>query len=156
MIDLEAFVGRWEGTGHGEYPTIEPFDYQETLRFELDAKRSLLHYEQRTTIVDPQRPSHWESGFVQPLDNGMIQISNAQSGGRVEVLQGELVADHGVTRLTVSSTHLGNDPAMVESRRIFEIQGDCMNYSVEMATTTTDQPEMQIHLTAVLHRKPSL
>jgi len=149
---LHAFVGTWQGVGHGKYPTIESFDYQETLSFEPDAKCSLLHYQQRTKIVDPERPSHWESGFWQPLENGLVQISNAQNGGRVEVLQGKLVVEGGVTRLEASNALLGNDPMMVASRRVFEIEGDRMHYVVEMATTTTESPKLQIHLTASLTR----
>ena len=45
---LEMLAGEWTGAGIGLYPTIEPFEYLETLRFALDEKGANLHYEQKT------------------------------------------------------------------------------------------------------------
>ena len=39
---LHVFLGEWSGTGRGEFPSIEPFEYLETLSFATDG-RPLLH-----------------------------------------------------------------------------------------------------------------
>jgi len=39
---LHLLVGEWTGTGHGEFPTIQPFEYLETLRFTAD-ERAFVH-----------------------------------------------------------------------------------------------------------------
>jgi hypothetical protein len=40
--------GNWSGAGSGEYPSIEPFEYKESLRFTPDETRPVIHYEQKT------------------------------------------------------------------------------------------------------------
>ena len=32
---LHLLVSEWSGTGRGEFPTIEPFEYLETIHFSL-------------------------------------------------------------------------------------------------------------------------
>ena len=154
MERLGVFIGTWQGSGRGEYPTIKPFEYEEQLSFEASPYSPLLHYEQRTKMCDPLRVAHghWESGFVKPLENGEIQISNSQNSGRVEVLQGPLLVDGSVSRLEVAHTLLDNDTRMVQTRRVFEVKGDTLTYRVDMATRTTATPKLQLHLTATLHR----
>ncbi|MGH1539369.1 MAG: FABP family protein [Arenicella sp.] len=152
MKKLTVFIGIWKGVGQGIYPTIEPFDYQKTLRFEPDAEFSLLHYEQQANVIAPSVSCHWESGFVRPLEGGFIQISNSQNSGRVEVLQGRLEVDGQITRLDLSSLLIDNDSRMAETRRIFEVRDDSLQYTVSMATHTTPIPELQPHLSASLVR----
>ena len=88
MRKLAALEGSWRGGGKGDYPTIEAFEYEETLRFELDSSYPMIHYEQRTLLLPAREPSHWESGFIRPMEDGTIEVSNSQDSGRVEVLRG--------------------------------------------------------------------
>lgn len=155
MRRLRLLHGSWSGKGAGGYPTIEPFEYQETLRFELDLSYPLIHYEQRTMLVPSGEPSHWESGFIRPLDDGTIEISNSQDSGRVEVLRGRLVASEHEgddLRMVLDSVVLDRDPRLVRTRRTFTVRGDTLRYVAHMSTHTTPEPRLGQHLEAALKR----
>ena len=55
------------GNGNGKFPTINSFSYKEVLTFNIDGLNDLIHYEQKTWLVDNDTPSHWESGFIKPI-----------------------------------------------------------------------------------------
>ena len=120
--------------------------------FELDSERSMLHYEQRTERRnrpdDPWVASHWESGFIILGSDGSVTVNNAQSGGRVEVLEGAFSAENGA--LTLSSRLLANDDRMQTTSRMYEIEGDTLRYTMGMATTAVSP--LEGHLSAELQR----
>ncbi|MCP3981157.1 MAG: FABP family protein [bacterium] len=152
---LALLAGRWKGRGAGEYPTIESFEYEEDLRFDLDAGYPLIHYEQKTLLLPAREPSHWESGFIRPLEDGSIEISNSQESGRVEVLRGRL--DAAGTKpdgfeIDFESVVLQHDPRLVATRRTWQLSGDTLRYVAYMATHTTPEPRQTRHLEAVLRR----
>lgn len=155
MRKLELLGGSWRGKGHGDYPTIDAFDYEEHLRFEPDSSYPMIHYEQRTKLLPSNEASHWESGFIRPQEDGTVEISSSQDSGRVEVLSGRLVDDPGDgidLKLELNSLVLDHDPRLVQTRRTFILRGDTLRYIVYMATNTTPEPKLGQHLEAVLHR----
>ena len=95
---LTALAGVWEGTGHGEFPTIESFDYRERAEFIFDDARRLVRYCFEDTIVGPGgddlRPSHVDVGILRLTDDGDFELLSAQTG-RVEVLQGAISTEAG-------------------------------------------------------------
>ncbi len=156
MQALSQLVGKWRGTGRGEFPTIQPFRYEEELTIQGNGVDTYLFYEQRTWRLDqrgePSAPLHWETGFMRALPEG-VEIANAQNGHRVEVLQGAIddaALRRGVLQMALTSTLLGNDPRMVRTRREFYVQGDRLKYQVAMATTKV--PALHPHLEATLER----
>lgn len=154
---LRALEGRWVGTGRGAFPTIASFEYAEETSFLLAPEYPLMRYEQRTLLLPERKPSHWELGFIRPIDDSLLEISNAQDGGRVEVLRGECVAPEDAPtgfRLALRSKSHGNDARMLASERVLTLQGDTLHYEKFMATTTTAEPVRTKHLEAWLRRAP--
>jgi hypothetical protein len=152
---LELLDGEWAGTGAGEYPTIEPFEYQESLCFTLDETRPIIHYEQKTRRRNDEqsvfKPSHWETGFIELLPDNQVQVANAQSGGRVEVMAGVVEPAANGLILRLQSTHFANDSRMEKAMRTITVDGDILHYTMHMQTAAV--PHLAIHLEATLHRK---
>ena len=122
---LQLLIGEWSGTGRGEFPTIEPFEYLETIRFSSDG-RPFIHYEQKTKRRSMGQtdyiPSHWESGFIRLLPNGKVELVNVQGGGRLERLTGSLEQTETGMILRLQSTAFLNDPRMLETSRTIVVE----------------------------------
>ena len=71
MDRLRVLHGTWRGRGAGDYPTIDAFKYEETLRFEFDSRYPMIHYEQRTFLMPSGEASHWESGFIRVVEGSV-------------------------------------------------------------------------------------
>ena len=151
----ELFVhleGIWQGAGHGRYPTVESFDYRETLSFSRKDE-STLAYNQRTEKRMNSGEfvtSHWENGFISILENGDLELVNAQSGGRGEVLTGHIEVIDSIIRIYFVSKTLMNDARMVSTARKFELESDQLRYEMDMSTTKVD--ELTRHLAIALER----
>lgn len=154
---LSRFVGRWQGPGRGEYPTIESFDYTEYLNIVGTHKPTMLQYELRTIKMKAdgtRAPSHMEVGFIRLKDDGSVEWANVQSGGRVEVLVGRIEeVDDGVV-VALNQSLLGNDSRMKDSARVFKLSGNTLEYRQEMALVNV--PDLQFHTSATLYRMPTL
>jgi hypothetical protein len=153
---LSMFAGEWTGAGAGGFPGIEPFEYIEILSFTFDESRPLvLHYVQKTSRRNTGQtdyvPSHWESGFLRQRSETEIEIVNAQSGGRVEVLAGSLEITRSGVILRLESTAFANDPRMQATTRLISLNADQLHYTLHMRTAAV--PELTLHLEATLTRR---
>jgi hypothetical protein len=153
---LLPFIGLWRGRGHGEYPTIEPFDYGQELRVSHDG-RPFLRYESRAWLLDaedkPIRPSHQESGFWRPVvadgePTSEIEVLFAQPTGFLELYLGrvdgvriEMATDAVVRTASAKEVNAG--------QRLYGIVDRALLYAFEMAAV--GQP-MQAHLSGRLER----
>lgn len=145
---LAALLGTWSGRGRGEYPTIEPFDYDETVTF-THVGKPFLAYTQRTRTVDEGRPLHSETGYLRAPSRGRAEFVLAHPTGMVEVLEGTFEAN----RLTLASTLVGRTASaksITAMERDIEIDGNTLRYAVRMAAV--DQ-QLSHHLAAELHRE---
>ena len=135
---LQFLLGEWSGSGKGEFPTIEPFEYLETISFSSDG-RPFLHYDQKTRQRRAGQaeyvPSHWESGFIRLLPDGQVEVTCAQNGGRLEMLRGSLEETGTGLILRLQSTAFLNDPRMLETSRMITLEGDTLHYTQTMHTT---------------------
>jgi THAP4-like, heme-binding beta-barrel domain len=144
---LTFLLGMWRGRGHGEYPTIESFDYEEEIAF-FHVGDAFLVYEQRSWAPESDAALHLERGFLRFGDDGGLEITLAHPLGLVEVAHGRLI-DTTIEASTdgglIGRTRTGMDVTGV--RRRYEAQGDRLRYRIDMATERT---AMTLHLESEL------
>lgn len=148
---LSPLIGRWKGGGLASYPTMPDVEYTETLTFQPHDQNKYIQYEQKTWRTETGEQSHWELGFFRFLEDETLELSNAQSGGRLEIANGKLELLPKGFQLILNSINLSNDPRMVEARREFILEEGQLRYHMSMATQTT--PELTVHLMANLTKE---
>jgi len=150
---LRRLVGRWEGAGRGEFPTIAPFEYREILDVTEPIFDEVFHYRQQTWRIEDgvEVASHIETGFIGVTADGAVEILNAQGTDRVEALRGEPVFHGTELVIEMKSLVLAHDDRMIRSWRTLRLAGDSLGYEMAMATTAV--PEGAPHLTAHLTRQ---
>ena len=144
---LLFLLGTWAGEGHGEYPTIDSFDYGEEMVFEHPG-RPVIALRQRAWILADNRPSHTETGFLRATADGHAEALIAQGNGIVQVQEGRVEGQS----LRLRSTVVGRSSTakeVLEVTRSFAVHGDELRY--EMAMAAVGEP-ITHHLRAVLHR----
>ena len=152
--DLESLgflLGSWSGRGHGAYPTIESFDYEETITFTHIGKPFLV-YAQRTRHAIDGRPLHAETGYWRVPRPGRIELVIAHPNGIVEVSEGTF---DGTTVEVCSTTVAGTSTAksVTALERDFVFDGaNRLSYALRMAAV--GRP-LTHHLDAMLERTPT-
>ena len=150
---FDLLEGTWKGEGRGGYPTVTSFDYREMLTFTRRDEKMLAYEQRAQKRYDGQTDwlvSHWENGFIRLLESGELEMVNAQSGGRAEVLIGTIETRGAVLRIHFVSKAVMNDPRMISTARTLELESDTLRYEMEMQTTVVDQ--LTQHLEIALQR----
>lgn len=128
-------LGTWRGNGHGDYPTIDAFQFGQEVVFAHDG-RPFFHYFSRTWIVDGEgnkvREGALETGFLRARPEGQLELILAHPTGFAEVWYGEvdgakfeLVTD-AVVRTATAKDYAGG-------KRLYGyVEGDLL-YAYDMA-----------------------
>ncbi|RMI35645.1 peroxynitrite isomerase [Nocardia stercoris] len=148
---LAPLLGVWRGHGHGEYPTISPFDYSEEVEFG-HVGRPFLTYRQRTRHAEDGRGLHAETGYLRCPAPGRVEWILAHPTGITEIGEGTATIEDGVLTLNFDSTHIGcsgTAKPVTAVGRSLTIVGDTLEYGVRMAAV--GEP-LTHHLSAVLKR----
>ena len=144
-------LGTWHGNGHGDYPTIDAFQFGQECIFTHDG-RPFFHYMSRAWIVDQDgqkvRDAAIETGFLRPKADGALELVLTHNTGFVEIWHGE--AEGGKLDLTtdaVARTETAKE--MTAGKRLYgNVEGDIL-YAYDMAAVGQ---HLQPHLWARLQR----
>ncbi|MDH4113763.1 MAG: FABP family protein [Actinomycetota bacterium] len=151
---LSCLVGTWRGGGHGEFPTIDAFEYGEWMCFEHVGDTFLMSA-QRSWLVDDGSPLHLERGFWRPGSSaGRLEVTLAHPLGLTEIAEGTVKPSTTGTSIELTTREIGRTSTgmdVVALTRRYSIEVDVMSYEIDMATGSTP---MARHLTAELRREP--
>lgn len=151
LTPLAGLVGTFTGQGRGDYPTIEPFGYLETVTFGHVGK-PFLAYTQATRHPETDAPMHAETGYLRATDGDRVELVLAHPTGIVEVEEGTLERAADVVALELRTTTVGRTATAKDVRalrRRLVLDGDELRYDLWMAHAGT--PETH-HLAARLRR----
>jgi hypothetical protein len=156
LVPVAWLLGTWQGSGRGEYPSIDPFNFEQEVAVAHDG-RPFLHYFSRTWITDDNgervRPGALETGFLrigaETTDDGYpLEFVLAHPTGYAEVWLG--IADG--ARITLATDVVARTSTAKDytaGQRMYGlVEGDLM-YAFDMAAM--GQP-MQSHLWGRLAR----
>ena len=148
---LAWMLGTWRGNGHGDYPTIEKFEFGQELIFTHDG-RPFFHYLSRTWIIDGDgkkvRDGALETGFVRCLPEGKVEVLLAHNTGFAEVWYGE-AGDARLEIVTDAIVRTESAKEVVGGKRLYGyVEGDLL-YAYDMAAMGQS---LQPHIWARLQR----
>ena len=145
-------LGTWAGNGHGDYPTIDGFQFGQELVFTHDG-RPFFHYFSRTWIVDDAgekvRDAALETGFLRCRPQGQVELLLTHNTGFVEIYYGS--AEGAKLDLTTDAV-VRSDSAKqyTGGKRLYgNVEGDLL-YAYDMAAV---EQELQPHIWARLQRQ---
>lgn len=155
LLPVATLLGTWTGRGDGEYPTIEPFHYAETVTFGHVGK-PFLAYTQRTRELLPDDslglPLHAEAGYWRFPVPGRAELVVGHPTGIAEVEEGTVEADGDHLTIRLASTGVtrsSSAKSVTAVERWFRVDGDVLEYRVSMAAVGLP---LRHHLAATLFR----
>ena len=152
LMPLAWMVGTWRGTGRGEYPTIEPFTFEQEVVFNHDG-RNFLNYYSRTWILDDDgkvvKPGASETGFWRPKENKTLEVLIAHSTGISEGWVG--VHDGPKIQLAMDQGYSAPSAKIVTSgSRLYGLVEGELFFAYDMAA---EGQTLQAHIWSTLKRQ---
>jgi hypothetical protein len=93
-VPLAWLLGRWEGAGVGDYPTIDAFRFGQEVAFSYLPGKTYLSYTSRSWILDDDgvllRPAASEAGYWRPQPGGEVEVLLTHPTGFVEIYLGRV------------------------------------------------------------------
>lgn len=145
-------LGTWRGNGHGDYPTIEKFEFAQESIFVHDG-RPFFHYMSRAWIVDAEgekvRDAAIETGFFRPKPGGELEVVLTHSTGYSEIWYGT-AGDAKVEIVTDAIARTATAKDVAAGQRLYGyVEGDLL-WTYDMAAMGQ---ALQPHLWARLQRQ---
>jgi hypothetical protein len=144
-------LGTWRGNGHGDYPTIDKFQFGQELIFTHDG-RPFFHYMSRAWIVDDKgekvRDAAIETGFVRCRPEGRVEFLLTHNTGFVEIYYGA-AGDARVELATDAVVRTDSAKEYTAGKRMYGYVNSELLYAYDMAAMGQ---ALQPHLWARLQR----
>ena len=147
LLPLAFLLGTWRGEGVGGFPTIGDFRYGEEVTFSHTGK-PVLHYTQRTWLLDTGEPAHAEAGYWRPQPDGSLEVVLAHPIGVAEIYIGTVTG----TRIELRTDAVVRTATAIEVTALTRLYGlveGKLMYALDMAAV--GHP-LQPHLSATLER----
>ncbi|WP_129668414.1 FABP family protein [Phytoactinopolyspora endophytica] len=151
-VPLAWLLGRWEGAGLGDYPTIEAFRFGQEVEFSYVPGKPFLSYTSRSWILDEDgnlvRPAARETGYWRPQADDEVEVLLTHPTGFVEIYLGQVepakveLATRGVLKTETAKDYRSG-------HRLYGLVNGNLMYVYEMAAMGQD---LQPHLSAELKR----
>ncbi len=153
--NLHKFVwllGRWEGGGDGDYPTIEKFRFGWEVLFQQDG-RPFMHYMARAWLVDAEgtktAEAAQETGFLRCYEDGAAELLLTHNTGIAELYHGRV--DGAKLQLSTDAVmRAGTAKPYAAGQRLYGLVEGDLWFAFDMAAM--DQP-LQPHLWGKLVRR---
>ncbi len=142
-------LGRWSGEGSGDYPTIEPFSYRETLEITQVPDKPLARWQTSTRDARSGEPRHSEIGFVRSVGD-TCELVLAHNFGITEI---SVAAPSGASSFRFESLTMSGTPSaksVTAVIREIHLDDDTLDYELSMAAVGL---AMTHHLSARLVRE---
>ncbi len=149
-------LGTWHGNGHGDYPTIDKFEFEQELIFTHDG-RPFFHYMAQSWVIDPEtkervRPGEMETGFIRStlIEPGKAKIEAvlAHNIGIADVWYGE-AGDGKIELATLGVGRTETAKEVTAGHRLYGNVNGQLLYAFDMKAMGQ---ELQPHLWAQLDR----
>ena len=151
LVPLAWMLGRWEGTGKGNYPGTEDFEFGQQIDFAEDGG-DYLHYLSQTFETDASgravRPLTMETGFWRPQSDGGLEVVMCHPDGIAEVWYGT-ISGAKIELATDAVVRTSSAPAYTAGQRLYgNVEGDLL-WTFDKAA---DEQPLQSYLWARLRR----
>jgi hypothetical protein len=105
IAPFSFLLGRWVGTGKGDYPTIEPFDFFQEVTFSHIGKPYLIYTSRSWRLATTEdgelarddngdllrlEPLSVEAGFWRPQPGGKVEVLLSHPTGITEIYYGQI------------------------------------------------------------------
>jgi hypothetical protein len=158
---LAFLLGRWQGEGRGEYPTINSFAYAEELVFEHVGK-PFLAFSMRSRDAVDGRPLHAESGYWRALPPApddeedvlaRLEVVVAHPVGIAEIHLGAARRLGAGVDIALRADHLLLSPTAKDVRALrWHLHWDGEDTLTERLAMAAVGKPLTHHLSSVLHR----
>jgi hypothetical protein len=151
LVPIAFLLGQWHGNGHGDYPSIDKFEFRQEAGFTHDG-RPFLHYFSRTWLIDDAgndvRPLALETGFFRPKADGVLEVVLVHPTGFAEIYYGT-VEGAKIEMATDAVARTSTAKEYVAGHRLYGlVEGDLL-WTFDMAAMGK---ELQPHIWARLTR----